>query len=80
MNFKNILFAILLSLLFFSPIMWRGASGRLFAQNNMGIGTLNPHPSALLDLTANNKGLQISYFRPMLYNTITALRTMSVPL
>lgn len=28
-----------------------------FAQDNVGIGTLTPHPSAILDLNANNKGL-----------------------
>lgn len=30
-----------------------------FSQNNMGIGTLNPDPSALLDLTATDKGILI---------------------
>lgn len=36
------------------------AFGTLFAQdNNVGIGTTTPHNSALLDLTAGNKGLLI---------------------
>lgn len=30
-----------------------------FAQNNIGIGTTNPHASALLDITSNTKGLLI---------------------
>jgi hypothetical protein len=30
-----------------------------FAQNNMGVGTLTPNPTSLLDLTANDKGLLI---------------------
>lgn len=32
---------------------------QLFAQNNVGIGTTTPHSSALLDLTAADKGLLI---------------------
>jgi len=35
---------------------WGGAS---YAQNNMGIGTLTPHASSLLDLAAKDKGLLI---------------------
>jgi hypothetical protein len=31
----------------------------VFAQNNMGVGTLTPNPTSLLDLTANDKGLLI---------------------
>ncbi|MFY9308766.1 MAG: FISUMP domain-containing protein [Bacteroidia bacterium] len=27
-----------------------------FAQNNVGVGTINPHPSSLMDLTATDKG------------------------
>jgi len=29
----------------------------LSAQNNVGVGTANPHPSSVMDLTATNKGL-----------------------
>lgn len=45
---------LLFFILFFSPLLWRGAGVR--CQNNIGIGTANPHPSAVLDLTATNKG------------------------
>jgi len=31
----------------------------LFAQDNVGVGTLNPHPSSVLDLSATNKGILI---------------------
>jgi hypothetical protein len=30
-----------------------------FAQNNVGIGTLNPDASAVLDLTSSNKGVLV---------------------
>ena len=30
-----------------------------FAQNNMGVGTLTPHPSSVLDLTSTDKGVLI---------------------
>ncbi|MDB5281204.1 MAG: hypothetical protein JWO06_279 [Bacteroidota bacterium] len=33
--------------------------GRIIAQNNVGIGTPNPDPSALLDLTDNTRGLLV---------------------
>jgi hypothetical protein len=33
--------------------------GHLRSQNNVGIGTTTPHASALLDLTATDKGLLI---------------------
>lgn len=35
------------------------AFGALIAQDNVGIGTITPHSSALLDMTSNNKGLLI---------------------
>lgn len=35
------------------------AFGALIAQDNVGIGTITPHSSALLDMTANDKGLLI---------------------
>ena len=53
---KNITTSISLTVLFFFSMSWGGG---LFAQNNMGIGTLTPNPSALLDLKASNKGLLI---------------------
>lgn len=34
-------------------------SAAIFAQDNVGIGTLTPHPSAKLDITSTNKGLLI---------------------
>ena len=30
-----------------------------FAQNNVGIGTINPSPSSILDLTATDKGVLV---------------------
>lgn len=35
------------------------AATSLFAQDNVGVGTLNPHPSSVLDLSSNNKGVLI---------------------
>ncbi len=35
------------------------ATTSLFAQDNVGVGTLNPHPSSVLDLSSNNKGVLI---------------------
>lgn len=35
------------------------AHGTLIAQGNVGIGTINPDPSAILDLNSNSKGLLI---------------------
>jgi hypothetical protein len=46
---KNKLFLILLVL----------TAKVLYAQNNVGIGTNNPNPSAKLDITANDKGVLI---------------------
>ncbi|MES2591884.1 MAG: tail fiber domain-containing protein [Bacteroidota bacterium] len=45
-------------LLFITPVFtaWQG---RIYSQNNVGIGIINPDPSSLLDLTATNKGLLI---------------------
>ncbi|MEI7594788.1 MAG: collagen-like protein [Bacteroidota bacterium] len=43
------IFAITLFLISFS--------GKLLSQNNMGIGTLTPDPSSILDLSTTNKGL-----------------------
>jgi hypothetical protein len=40
------------------------------AQDNVGIGILNPHPSALLDLTANNKGLLVPRMDSLQRNAI----------
>ena len=39
------------TLLFFAAL-----SLSAVAQDNMGIGTLTPHPSSILDLTADDKG------------------------
>ncbi len=36
----------------------------LYAQNNVGIGTVAPNPSAVLDLTASNKGMLIPRLTP----------------
>ncbi len=33
--------------------------GAVNAQDNVGVGTLNPHPSSVLDLTSNDKGILI---------------------
>ena len=41
-------------ILFFSPLLWTGAEVR--SQNNVGVGTASPAPSAVLDLTATSKG------------------------
>ena len=43
------------TLLFFSAVL----SLNLFSQQNVGIGTPNPHPSSLLDLSATDKGLLV---------------------
>ena len=45
--------------LFLTALLWEGAGGKLCAQNNMGIGTLSPDPSSLLELKSVNKGLLI---------------------
>src|ERR1035437_8690486 len=64
---------ILISALFFIPLLWRGA--KVSAQNNnVGIGTLTPAASALLDIDAspaNNKGVLIP--------RMTALQRLAIP-
>src|ERR1035437_6953396 len=47
-------------ILFFSflPLIWRGG-GITTAQQNVGIGTTAPHPSARLDIFSNHQGLLI---------------------
>jgi hypothetical protein len=51
-SFKKILVCFIL---FSTPFLWRGAGVRC-QNNNVGIGTVTPAPSALLDLTANDRG------------------------
>ena len=46
-------FFVFMSLILISNISNRTS---LRAQNNVGVGTANPAPSAVLDLTATNKG------------------------
>jgi collagen type VII alpha len=41
-------------ILLFTPFLWRGAGVR--CQNNVGIGTANPAPSAVLELLSSDKG------------------------
>jgi hypothetical protein len=48
-NYKRFRFALLIALLF---IQYKS----IFAQNNVGIGTISPHASSLLDLTSSDKG------------------------
>lgn len=43
----------------------------LNAQNNVGIGTISPHPTALLDLTATDKGVLIP--------RMTTMERMTIP-
>ncbi|MFY9308149.1 MAG: fibronectin type III domain-containing protein, partial [Bacteroidia bacterium] len=59
MNSKNTLRAISILMLFLASFVWKGAEIR--SQNNMGIGTLTPHPKALLQIENNlqNMGLLI---------------------
>ncbi len=57
MNAKNRIVAISIIMLFFSSFLWKGAEVR--SQDNMGIGTLNPEVSALLDLVSSAKGLLV---------------------
>jgi hypothetical protein len=42
----------------------------LFAQNNVGVGTPNPHPSALLELQSNDKGILIPRLSAFQRNSI----------
>ncbi len=42
------------------------------AQNNMGVGVLNPHPSSLLELSANDKGFLVPRMDSVSRNSITA--------
>lgn len=51
-SFKKILACFIL---FSTALLWRGA-GVSAQNNNVGIGTVTPAPSALLDLTANDRG------------------------
>ena len=45
--------------LLFSTLLFVGASFNAIAQDNMGVGTLVPDPSSLLDLSASDKGLLV---------------------
>ncbi len=56
MGTKNKIIVTVLSMIFISQFSNRTS---VFAQNNVGIGIINPDPSSLLDLTATNKGLLI---------------------
>ena len=49
--------ALLFVLFFLSPLLWIGNGGSVCAQNNVGVGTSNPDPSSILDLTSTNKGV-----------------------
>ena len=46
---------IVIILLFYISLLQNNS----FAQNNMGVGTLNPDPSSILDLSSSDKGLLI---------------------
>ena len=46
-----------------------------FSQNNMGIGTLTPHPSSVLDLTATDKGVLVPRVTTIQRNAIVAPAT-----
>src|SRR5665213_2336753 len=49
--------ALIILFLLFSPSIWQGAGA--FAQQNVGIGTTHPDPSAKLDIYAEHQGLLI---------------------
>ena len=70
MNKKGIL-----SLIFFAILFFGESGNTLFAQNNnVGIGTITPAPSALLDIDAsplNNKG--------MLVPRLSAIQRLAIP-
>ena len=51
-NFRTLLIA-------FSAILFFNSPANLFAQDNVGIGTITPDPSALLEIQALDKGLLI---------------------
>ncbi len=63
MKTKYIITLITITAFFFSSLLWRGAGAEIIAQNNnVGIGTLIPKASALLDIDAspaNNKGVLV---------------------
>jgi len=44
---------------FFTYLFVLGSSTTTFGQNNVGIGTTSPHPSSVLEVNANDKGLLI---------------------
>ncbi len=73
MKAKYIIAAITLTIMFFSSFLWEGSG--IYSQNNMGIGTLNPHPSSLLDLTALDKGLLIPRMTVVQRNAIASPAT-----
>ncbi|MFN6014452.1 MAG: hypothetical protein ACK47F_07175, partial [Flavobacteriales bacterium] len=52
-------------------LLWTFSSG-IFAQNNMGIGTNNPDPSALLDMTATDKGVLVPRMTTLQRTTIAS--------
>ncbi|MES2591883.1 MAG: tail fiber domain-containing protein [Bacteroidota bacterium] len=56
MNIKDKFIVMVVSMIFISQF---SNYTSVFAQNNVGIGIINPDPSALLDLTSTNKGLLI---------------------
>lgn len=58
---KKIFLALFTTLLFI---------GNVNAQDNVGIGILNPHPSSILDLTSNNKGLLVPRMDSLQRNAI----------
>ncbi|MES2591885.1 MAG: hypothetical protein V4608_08375, partial [Bacteroidota bacterium] len=66
MGTKNKIIVAVLSMIFIFQFSNRTS---VFAQNNVGIGIINPDPSSLLDLTATNKGLLI----PRLADTASVL-------
>jgi len=44
---------------FLSSLFWEGPGTDLFAQQNVGIGTLTPDSSSILDMVATDKGLLV---------------------
>ncbi len=44
---------------FFTYLFVLGSTTSTFGQNNVGIGTTSPHPSSVLEVNANDKGLLI---------------------